>query len=243
MQTYMHNFTLPGKIWIRNQPLLFSTFWKLKENRHLQRRVVRRGDAAVIEGFPRSANTFASVAFSMSQQSAVLFGNHFHSPAQFQLARKYKVPALLLMREPLDAAKSYVLFSGGRITAIEALLRYIGFHTPLIDIQGSFVVARFEEVISDFSKPIERLNSQFNVNFSTFSHTPDNVKAVFAQIACRQAERVKLGVVAGREGQSTIPTAQKARLKELVEPLFDSDELKRPLSTAQALYERLTTAS
>ncbi|MEZ5841084.1 MAG: hypothetical protein R3D02_11910 [Hyphomicrobiales bacterium] len=51
------------KLAARNNPTLFDLFWRRQEQQRFRRRVVRRGDDAVIEGYPRSANTFATYAF------------------------------------------------------------------------------------------------------------------------------------------------------------------------------------
>jgi pimeloyl-ACP methyl ester carboxylesterase len=53
----------------------------------------------VIEGFPRTGNTFAVTAFVMAQPGFVSVAHHVHVPAQVISAERLGVPALLLWGE------------------------------------------------------------------------------------------------------------------------------------------------
>ena len=129
----------------RNTPWILEGFWRLRNRDKMQssartRRVVERGDPVCIEGYPRSANTFACDAFVLAQGKSLAnvptegypipMGNHFHSPAQFHLAKKYGVPALLVLREPMDAALSWVVFSDGDMGPEATLRSYVNFTKP-----------------------------------------------------------------------------------------------------------------
>src|SRR5689334_19049404 len=69
-------------------------------------RAVSRGTEIVIEGFPRSANTFAVVAFRLAQQREIEIAHHLHAAAQIKHAINLKVPVIVLIREPSDAILS-----------------------------------------------------------------------------------------------------------------------------------------
>jgi len=53
----------------------------------------------VIDGFPRSGNTFAVVAFRQAQSRRVSVAHHGHVPALAIEAHRRGVPALVLIRE------------------------------------------------------------------------------------------------------------------------------------------------
>src|SRR5437773_4880663 len=63
----------------------------------------------VIEGFPRSATSFAVAAFQMAQDHTVDIAHHTHSPSQVIEAVRRGIPTLLLVREPEDAILSHVV--------------------------------------------------------------------------------------------------------------------------------------
>ena len=110
------------KMALRNDPLLFRLLYKRRETPWMKSRVLRPSDNALIEGFPRSSNTFATYAFLLSQGENITFGNHFHTPAQFALAREYGIPAMLVIREPVPACLSFLIYDGS-MEAREALPR------------------------------------------------------------------------------------------------------------------------
>ena len=57
----------------------------------------------VIDGFTRSATTFAVYALQLSQERPVRLAHHLHAPAQLIEAARRGVPALVLIREPRGA--------------------------------------------------------------------------------------------------------------------------------------------
>src|SRR6266566_5260966 len=63
----------------------------------------------VIEGFPRSANSFAVHAFRVAQDRPVRIAHHLHAPAQVIAAVRARVAAITLIREPEDAVLELVI--------------------------------------------------------------------------------------------------------------------------------------
>ncbi|HEV2746393.1 MAG TPA: hypothetical protein VGW34_03735 [Allosphingosinicella sp.] len=228
------------KLRLRAHPWVFKTVYKRKERAHWKARVVRPGDDAVIEGYPRSANTFASYAFLESQGDSIRFGNHFHTPAQFELARRYRIPAMLVLRNPVDAALSMMIFDGA-MDATEALLRYIAFHRPLLAITDSFVVAPFEEVTSDFGRSIDRLNDRFGSGFNRFDHSPEMQQRVFDRIAANRRARIERDPKKHTANplKTTTPTPEKLERQRQLAAAFEDSSLEPLKVEARRQYERL----
>ncbi|MEH6683728.1 MAG: hypothetical protein V7664_04440 [Qipengyuania sp.] len=225
---------------VRNNPTIFRMLYAPRENDHMKRRVVRPGDAAVLEGFPRSANTFASYAFLLSQGEDVRFGNHFHSPAQFALARRYGVPAMLVIREPVSACLSFLIFDG-KMSPREGLERYIAFHRPLVAIQDAFVTATFEQVTGDFGACIDCLNDRFGTQFLPFEHTNEAARRVVERIAADRAKRAEtLGDAFRNPLRTTTPTPEKEARKAKLEQQFADAALRSLIEEANGLHARLT---
>ncbi len=230
---------LPLKLWIREHPLMLRHYHIRQEKSWFKRRVVRPGDAAVVEGFPRSANTFASYAFRDSQPQGLRFGNHFHSSAQFVLAARYGIPAMLVLREPIGACQSFMMFTGN-VSAAESLARYIAFHKPLLRLQDHFTVAPFEEVTSNFGASIARMNARFGTNFTLFDHTPENQKQVFDTIAADRAKREKMFGAAFKDPlRTTTPTAEKEARKAQLAAEFQTPAVTKLIDTAVTIYRTL----
>ena len=132
----------------------------------------------VIEGFPRSGNTFTVFAFRYAQQNDVRIAHHLHAPAQMMRASRLGIPALLLLREPRDAVISLML-RDPRFSAERSLRYYVTFYETVADYRDDFVVGSFEKVTSDYGAVIRRINARFGTEFSPFDHTEHNVGRVF----------------------------------------------------------------
>lgn len=221
----------------RKYPIFLETYWRWREHPLKAMRVTRRGDDAVIDGFPRSSNTFATHAFFHSQGDVKL-GNHVHAPGQFVLAQRYGVPAMLVLRDPREATLSLSVFEENFTPAL-SYHWYVGFHRKMLDLED-FIVAPFEEVTSDFGRSIERLNERFGTSFKRYEASEQATEAVFARMARAREERMKaLGGVYGDPMRIARPTAEKDEQKERMKKAFTNPELEPVKREAQDLYEQL----
>jgi hypothetical protein len=136
--------------------------------------LVERGTELVIEGFPRSANTFAVAAMWVSQGRRPVMARHTHTPAQIMRASRLRIPAILLVRRPADAIVS-LMVREPRLGPRQALRSWVRFHEAVMPYAGDVVVAGFEEVTTDFGAVIERVNARFGTSFLPFEHTGENL--------------------------------------------------------------------
>ena len=70
---------------------------------------VKNSTDILIDGFPRCANTYATYTFDIAQPKKLVIAHHIHKQSQFILAGKYKIPAILLIRNPLDCISSLLV--------------------------------------------------------------------------------------------------------------------------------------
>jgi hypothetical protein len=219
--------------YIGRRPFLFYNFYRLRPSyRHL---LVDRRTQIVIEGFPRSGNTFAVVAFRQAQPESVRVAHHLHMPAQLMRAAKWGIPTLLLARKPTDAALSWVIREPG-VPIRQALKHYVAFYEKAAEYQDALVVGFFEEVTRDYGAVLERVNAKFGTEFSTFVHSEENVKSVFDHI--EEVHRARRG---GRLDAKQIahPSAVKARLKDSLRKELEASEVKKLTARAEAVYDSI----
>ena len=229
---------LEALLWLRHRPWFLQSWYRREEHALKAKRVVRPTDELVIDGYPRSANTFATHAIFLSQGEDIRIGNHMHNPAQFVLAARYAVPAMLLLRNPVDACASHMLQRGWRDPA-DALLRYIAFHRDLPE-REHFVVAPFEEVTTDFNKCIDRLNARFGTAFAPFEHSDASRDEVFEHMTSASAERIRhFGEGHHTELGKSLPTNEKKALGAEIKVLFDRRSTRALRLVAEKLYSRL----
>lgn len=212
-------------------PLYFPLQRLRPRRRHL---LVTRDTEIVIEGYPRSANTFAVAAFLLAQGRPVKIAHHLHVPAQVIRAVQWGIPTIVLIRTPEKAVLS-LLVREPKMSAGRALRDYIAFYRTIAPYRERFVVAPFEEVISDFGRVIDRVNERFHTSFRSFEHTDENVQKVFKLVEeMDKADQQKTTVTETTVARpSTIREAFKAkRKKDLEKP-----EVKFLLEEANHVYD------
>jgi hypothetical protein len=156
---------------------------------HLARRrhgegVVSPATELVIDGFTRSASTFAVVAFQLAQPEPVRVGHHLHAPSQVLEAVRLSVPVLLTVRPPEDTVLSLVVREP-YVTIAQGLNAYARFHRRLLPAVGAMVVADFPEVTTRLDRSIERVNARFGTSFAPFDPTPERTQECFDLIEMR----------------------------------------------------------
>src|SRR5215204_2605761 len=93
-------------------PTVFFSLYRLLRTRKDLTRAVTPDKQVVIEGFPRSGNSFARRAFIMAQDETfdvTRIAHHLHVPAQVIRAAQWQIPTLVLIRRPRDAVHSVVI--------------------------------------------------------------------------------------------------------------------------------------
>ena len=221
-----------AQIYVGKYPAVFSGLYRLKG----EDRVVRPMTQLVIEGYPRSANTFAVWAFRQAQHEEVHLAHHLHHPAQVIQAARWKVPTIVLIREPKDAVISWVVRDPQ--PADLALRHYVSFYETVAKYRDAYVLGSFEEVTGDYGIVIERLNDKFGTNFSVFHHTDENVKKVFSRIEARHRQRNR-GMLS--ETRVARPSAAKLENRRNVGPELEAPRNRRLLAEARTIYDYLTT--
>jgi hypothetical protein len=192
-------------------------------------RIVSKQTDIVIEGFPRSSNSFAVKAFKTAQDYDVKIATHTHSYAQIIEAVKFKKPTLVLIRKPNECiislkALNMQVNAGDekmfeKIDIREYLLWYIDFYSALLKHRENFVIATFEEVTSNYSSVLIKLNEKFKTNFKVFQHTTESTKSIF------ESSNFHLS-----------PSKKRDVLKEKIEIEFYLEKNKILVNKAMAVY-------
>jgi hypothetical protein len=213
-----------------------STFYGLyRLTRKDQKRIVTPDTQLVIEGFPRSANTFARVAFNRAQSEQVRIAHGLHVPAQVIRASRWRIPTLVLIRAPRDAVISFAIRDP--ISVDQALRYYLSFYETVEEYRDAYVLGLFEEVIEDFGEVIRRINDRFGTTFSPFSHDEPNVDGVFARI--EKNSRKRFGETS-LENKVSRPFASREKLKREVGYELENPKRRDLMSRAETVYDRLT---
>lgn len=143
--------------------MLFSSVPTYRLIRALSRtanQLAERDTELVIEGFPRSANTFSEVALLVSQGPDFKVAHHGHYPVHVKHALALGKPCVVLIREPASAIAS--LIDLGTPDDIGQLCdRYFFYYNYVLTIMDKVLIWDFEAVTENFPAQIETLNQRF----------------------------------------------------------------------------------
>lgn len=237
--------TLPERLWvIRHQlwmalgrheaGLPFFRLYAAITGRDV--RAVDRSTDLVIEGFPRSANTYALVAFRLAQRHPLRIAHHVHGPSQIWAAAQWNVPVLLLVREPGDAVAS-LLVRYPRLSPKTCLKNYIRFYQPLLESRGAFVVGSFKMVTNSFPTVIRQLNRAFGTDFLEGRSDPDRVKEIFAAID--KLDRRDRGAAEASPLTVARPSTDRDRLLRSTKQMLRMGASRELLEQAQSVFKQI----
>lgn len=217
-----------------NFPALYVPFarWKYPPGVLHRPEALLKETNLVIEGYPRSGNSFAFTAFNMAQgESKVRVAHHLHTSSVVVAAIRAKVPSLVLVRNPEDAIISHIIYSQN-LTIGQCLKSYLDFYQPLLKYRDYFVTAKFEDVITDFGAITRQVNQKFSTTFEEFEHTQDNVDKCFYVLENSWKD---LGM-SQQKAVTNAPSEKRKRYKEILRHHFRSDDLSSLRNRAFELY-------
>ena len=191
----------------------------------------------VIEGYPRCANTFAVVAFEMSQPAPVNVAHHLHAVSQLKRGVERSLPVMVLLRSPRDAALSLAIRKRHR-SVRWALEEYIDFHAGALELADHLFFVDFKEVTTGFGNAMRRFNERFQTSFVPFEHTEANVAKCYEQIDL--IERNEWGGDAVRDTHVARPSEQRREQKQAFVEQFSSPALAPILDEAERLYREVS---
>jgi hypothetical protein len=203
------------------------------------RELVDRDTDILIESFPRCASSFAKAAFRLAQEPRKpRVASQTYAPGHVIAAVRLNVPALVLIREPIDAVVSNLFRHPER--GVDGLLRgYLRFYEPLLPHRTGFVVATFEEVIEGgFGSVTRRVNTRFGTDFVEFETTQENVQRCLRLIeqewrAHRSQDEELL------ERTITRPSELRESLKDALRERFRGSAPPRLRQRAESVYDQL----
>jgi hypothetical protein len=190
----------------------------------------------VIEGFPRSGNTFAHFALLHAEPGAVVT-SRVHTPSQVKRAVALGTPTLLTIRGPVDSITSTVV-AAPHVHISSLLEEYIHHYEALYPHLDRVLVATFDEITRDFDVVIDALNARFSLGYRRFGHTPEHTAAVFAAIEAHHREHW------GDDAASLpLPVESQQALKRRVRLEVQRPEFGALLLEAQTVYDTVAARS
>ncbi|MCS3708344.1 hypothetical protein GGP62_003366 [Salinibacter ruber] len=163
--TYWNRVKAQTKTLLGHYPKLYHAVFRSRDG-HEDRLVDEQTDIC-IEGFPRSANSFAVGAFRRAQDDPVNIAHHNHVPAPVLRAARWGLPTVVLIRHPVDAVISNTALQlqnearGGTPVWIPGgdtqLESWITYYEQVWPHRDHVVIGPFEAVVEDYGAVIESM--------------------------------------------------------------------------------------
>lgn len=142
----------------------------------------------VVEGFPRSANTYFLYAFETAQSNGVIVKGHSHSSGNVRLSVWLNKPTCILIRSPRDAIISH-LIRNPDASEKRLLQSYEAFYTNVARVRDNVVIAEFNDITSNINAVIVRINSKFNTRFDLLVQSEANMARIEEKLSQRNGVR------------------------------------------------------
>jgi hypothetical protein len=219
--------------------------------------VIGAATEMVLDGYTRSASTFAVYALQLAQGHPLRLAHHLHAPAQLIAGVRAGLPTLIVIREPRGAILSQLVREPG-VAMRDALVAYVRFHECLRPYVDGMVVGEFETVTNDFGAVIRRVNERFGLSLTEFAHTPESVAECYAlieqraslspdllgfesglvprEVAIAAARRLSAANAAGALRTAWVPSDARGRAKDALQQQWAHQRLTGLRARAQASY-------
>lgn len=191
----------------------------------------------VVEGFPRSANTFLVQALQIASDEPIAVAHHLHDPIQIDRGMQRNIPVVIIVRDPLDAFTSFRLkFPTLKVAIMHRM--YMSFYRHALERADALHLVRYEDVIGRPEQVIAQIRRWLGLA-GEMAITLDQ-EAVFAAIdeAKRQREGDEAGEARDFATSLARPTAQKEALKHTVRSEIARRHAAQ-VASAQDLYRQL----
>lgn len=203
--------------------------------------IVNSGTQIVIEGFPRSANTFA---FNIFKESFIKGGlnpkdiaHHVHSFKQISAGIEHEIPVLVLIRDPLEAVASLIVMQNSGVSdknlklIIDSYLyQYLYFYTQTMEHRNKLMLVEFNEVVNNYDIVIGNVNKMFNTNFEIINVNKKQSQIILSKI--EDDTKVKFNA---DEKKMSIPSKKKISDKNRLFPLIEKSKYYQEASSIYKL--------
>jgi len=222
---------------LERYPRLYLNLLRLQRRGHWSREwIVTKHSDITIEGFPRSANSFALSAFEHSQKEPCRIATHVHSYAQVIRSVQLGVPTMVLLRAPCEACVSFMaltyqiedttisekMLQRAKPVLIGHLKNYRTFYENVRPLGNDVIVAEFKRVTTDFAEVIRRVNQRFGTNFGSYQDSPENRQAIFKE-----------------GGFHLSPDSKRDAIKATLRRTCELDEVQAYVEKAERCYHQM----
>ena len=189
----------------------------------------------VIEGFPRSGNTFATYAIRHFAGPGLSIASHAHHIGQIKLAIRRGIPCVVVVRPPLETLASY-LIAGPHCRPKDVFREYAIYYKQLLNLTHGISVVGFDQLTSDLPRVAERISRRWGTSLPIYDVSENDKAMIFEQI-----ERVhgRNHPRAPFERGVARPSPDRNELNIEIRSLLLQEKYRKEMDRCQKVFEEL----
>lgn len=201
--------------------------------------LVKDSTDLVIEGFPRSANSFLETALRITLKPPFSLAHHTHARSQVESAVSRGIPCLVLVRNPIDAIVSY-LEENEKLSSPNVLLReYVIFYRKISKHDGNVKFISFESVVGNCEKVVQDIALWGNLPLIDDASKLHDPKIVFDELTLNAFKRVGI-IPAYRRTKTKKQQLNREKLRAEIRDRVEVLSSKRLTNQANRVYQEIS---
>jgi len=193
----------------------------------------------ILSGFPRSGNTYFKASMKINYPQLKINESHIHHKELFVYTLRKKIPTVILIRNPVDAISSYIVYlkGKGKVIDIKKIIdRYNSYYSTLHKYKNNsqLIILDFNEMINSLEETIKRLNNQLKFNLEIYDNYDENQKTIFKKIYERNLQRD-----AGSKMTVHLPNEEKKIMKDQIIKQLGNQKYSSRITHSIGLYKSL----
>ena len=218
--------------WLSTVPAVYLPLRRLRNSQT----VVHPATDLLIEGYPRSANTWTEALIREASAHQLALAHHSHAAAHVMVARKLGVPSVVLFRDPDDAVASFLLLHDNMPDARGAFLDYAHFYKAAWPLRCDVVrFYSFEDVTKRADATIADLALAFDLQLSADGVTRESV---FDRMDEKAARLLRRHSKQSKSRPDLDPTAN-CNMRSQVRGAVTSEHAATARAAAYAIYDTM----
>ena len=194
-----------------------------------KRMAVSRESNICIEGYPRSSNSYAVVAFHLANEN-VRIAHHHHVLAQIYKSMDYHIPIITVIRKPEDAITSFLIFQ--RSFNVDLYIKtYTQYYKRIISLHDQMIIADFDTVVNNFNKVINAVNVKYNSNYRIINNLEYRQNEIFGKLS-----EVNKIYFRGDKNKLMFPDDEREKLKHALKEHVMKNKY---LNFANTIYKKI----
>jgi len=184
----------------------------------------------LIEGYPRSGNSYLVEMLRLGARDLRIL-SHRHNPAYVLLALQHGRRVVVLIRNPIDAVASWVIYA--KTDIYDALRYYTEYYRLIIPAIDQLLTINFNSLVGNPISVIRRIDQRYKIGI--------DFEALQERDRCEGIVRARIQSRGWGEGpdQVSLPHSERSEKQEFVQRQLLRPRFAKLLSAAEEIYARM----